>query len=167
MRKHIGDIILLVSALALTAFIAFLASSAYGAPEAEIVPVAPPQFTFETNVREVAEAEAVEEPLLVSLGRFKVTHYCPCEICCGKSDGITATGTYATPGRTLAVDPSVIPFGSKVLLKYEDGTTDDYIAEDRGGAIKGNRVDVFMGQHKAALHAGVRYAEVFLVGGER
>jgi 3D (Asp-Asp-Asp) domain-containing protein len=166
MKKHIGDIVLFVSALALTAFLAFLASNAYGA-EAEIVPVAPPQFTFETNVREVVEAEAVEEPLLVSLGRFKVTHYCPCEKCCGKSDGITATGTYATPGRTLAVDPSVIPYGSKVILRYEDGTVDDYIAEDRGGAIKGNRVDVFMGQHRAALHAGVRYAEVFLVGDAR
>ena len=162
MKKHLPDIFLLIVTAALTAFLAILASNAYGAKE-EIVPVAPPQvYTFETDVKE--KVEEVKEPLLISLGRFKVTHYCPCEKCCGKSDGITATGTFATPGRTLAVDPSVIPYGSKVILRYEDGTVDDYIAEDRGGAIKGSRVDVFMGQHKAALHAGVRYAEVFLVG---
>jgi len=42
------------------------------------------------------------------LGTFTVTHYCPCEICCGKTDGITYTGTQATEGRTVAVDPEVI-----------------------------------------------------------
>lgn len=111
-----------------------------------------------------AERPKTAEPEMVSLGTFKVTHYCPCAKCCGKSDGITATGTKATPGRTLAVDPRVIPYGTKVVLKYSDGTTEDYIAEDRGGAIKGNRVDVFMGQHRAALYAGVRTAEVFIYG---
>ena len=110
-----------------------------------------------------AERPKTAEPEMVSLGTFKVTHYCPCAKCCGKSDGITATGTVATPGQTLAVDPSVIPYGTKVVLKYNDGTTEDYIAEDRGGAIRGNRVDVFMGQHRAAVHAGVRTAEVFVV----
>ena len=116
---------------------------------------------------EAAEAEQprANEPKMVSLGVFTVSHYCPCEKCCGKDDGITATGTVATPGRTLAVDPSVIPFGSKVVLKYEDGTVDDYIAEDRGGAINGKKVDVFMGQHRAAVYAGIRRAEVFLVEG--
>lgn len=109
------------------------------------------------------EQARANEPKMVSLGVFTVSHYCPCKKCCGKDDGITATGTVATPGRTLAVDPSVIPYGSKVVLKYEDGTIDDYIAEDRGGAINGKKVDVFMGQHRAAVHAGIRRAEVFLV----
>lgn len=119
----------------------------------------------DVNPEETPEAEQTPacETKMVSLGVFTVSHYCPCEKCCGKDDGITATGTVATPGRTLAVDPSVIPYGSKVVLKYEDGTVDDYIAEDRGGAINGKKVDVFMGQHRAALHAGIRRAEVFLV----
>ena len=117
------------------------------------------------DVRPDAQQTREYEPKMVSLGTFTVSHYCPCEKCCGKTDGITATGTVATPGRTLAVDPSVIPYGSKVILKYEDGTVDDYIAEDRGGAINGNKVDVFMLQHRAALHAGIRKAEVFLVEG--
>ena len=117
-----------------------------------------PEQTEETE----APTTPVEEPELVSLGTFKVTHYCPCAKCCGKSDGITATGTVATPGRTLAVDPSVIPYGSIVVLRYEDGTEEDYIAEDCGGAINGNKVDVFMGTHRAALYAGVRTAEVLV-----
>ena len=65
------------------------------------------------------------------LGTFTVTHYCPCEICCNKTDGVTFTGTKAIEGRTVAVDPNVIPLGSTVII---DGH--EYIAEDIGGAIK-------------------------------
>ena len=103
------------------------------------------------------------QPQLVSLGTFKVTHYCACSRCCGKSDGITATGTKATAGRTIAVDPRLIPYGTKVLLRYADGTEHTYIAEDCGGAIKQKRVDVFVESHRAALNARVKIAEVFLI----
>lgn len=108
---------------------------------------------------EVLEApEVVEEPELVSLGEFKLTHYCPCPKCCGEwADGITYTGTQATEGRTIAVDPDVIPLGSTVVI---DGQ--EYIAEDIGGAIQGSRVDVYMDSHQAALEAGVKYAEVLI-----
>ena len=109
-----------------------------------------------------------EEPALVSLGEFKITHYCPCPKCCGKSEsdpwyGITSTGTKATQGRTVAVDPTVIPYGSDVLLRYADGTEAIFTAEDCGGAIKSKRIDVFMDSHQAALVEGVKYAEVYLV----
>lgn len=93
------------------------------------------------------------------LGAFTVTHYCPCEICCGKTDGITFTGTQATEGRTVAVDPDVIPLGSTVVI---DGQ--EYIAEDIGGAIKGNRIDKYMNSHQEALNAGVVQAEVWIGG---
>ena len=86
---------------------------------------------------------------------FCITAYCPCELCCGKSDGITATGTVATEGRTIAVDPSVIPYGTEVVI---NGHT--YIAEDCGGAICGNRIDIFFDSHQAALNWGVQYLEV-------
>ena len=100
-------------------------------------------------------------PELVSLGEFKITHYCPCPICCGEwADGITYTGTQATEGRTVAVDPTVIPSGSDVLLRYADGTEAIFTAEDCGGAIKSKRIDVFMDSHQAALVEGVKYAEV-------
>lgn len=94
------------------------------------------------------------------LGVFTVSHYCSCSKCCGKTDGITYTGTQATEGRTVAVDPDVIPLGSTVVI---DGQ--EYIAEDIGGAIKGNRLDVFMDSHLAALQAGIVQAEVY-IGGE-
>ena len=57
---------------------------------------------------ETVIAQEVENPLR-SLGTFKLTAYCACEKCCGKSDGITASGTKATEGRTIAVDTRIIP----------------------------------------------------------
>jgi 3D (Asp-Asp-Asp) domain-containing protein len=92
------------------------------------------------------------------IGTFTVTHYCSCEKCCGKSDGITFTGTTAEEGKTIAVDPEIIPLGSTVIM---DGQ--EYIAEDIGGAIKGNRLDIFMNSHQAALQAGVVQAEVYVL----
>lgn len=93
------------------------------------------------------------------LGIFTVTHYCPCVKCCGKTDGITFTGTQATEGRTIAVDPDVIPLGSTVVI---DGK--EYIAEDIGGAIKGLRIDKYMDNHQEALDAGIVQAEVWIGG---
>lgn len=91
-----------------------------------------------------------------SLGEFTITHYCSCPICCGKSDGITATGTHATEGRTIAVDPDVIPLGSEVII---DGQA--YVAEDVGGAIKGNKVDIYVNSHQEAVNRGKFTREVF------
>lgn len=92
-----------------------------------------------------------------SLGEFVISHYCDCETCCNKSDGITASGTKATAGRTIAADPDVLPMGSVVII---DGHT--YTVEDVGGAIKGNRIDIFMNSHEEAIKAGVKTAEVYL-----
>ena len=91
-----------------------------------------------------------------SLGEFVISHYCSCETCCNKSDGITASDTQATAGRTIAADPDVLPMGSVVII---DGHT--YTVEDVGGAIKGKRIDIFMDSHEEALKAGVKTAEVF------
>lgn len=92
-----------------------------------------------------------------SLGTFKISHYCPCFYCCGGWGTSTSTGTTPTAGRTIAVDPTVIPYGSRVII---NGNV--YIAEDSGGAIKGNRIDIFMASHGEALSAGVYYTEVFM-----
>ena len=103
-----------------------------------------------------------DDPELISLGEFTITAYCPCERCCGKdpSDpryGITATGTVATEGRTIAVDPSVLPYGTVV---YIDGQA--YTVEDCGSAIKKNRIDIFFAEHEEALQWGVQEKEVFI-----
>lgn len=86
---------------------------------------------------------------------YTVTAYCGCVKCCGKTDGITATGTQATEGRTIAVDPSVIPYGTIVYINGQA-----FVAEDCGGAIKGRRIDMFFNTHEAALEWGVRQCTV-------
>ncbi len=95
---------------------------------------------------------------LEDLGTFTLTAYDPCMICCGKTDGITATGTKGMTGRTIAVDPSVIPYGSRVLI---GGYV--YIAEDTGSAIVGKHIDLFMDTHEIAMGFGKRQGQVFLI----
>jgi 3D (Asp-Asp-Asp) domain-containing protein len=114
----------------------------------------PSQFSGETHPSS-AQEESGER---VFLGEYQLTAYCACVSCCGKSDGITATGTIATAGRTIAVDPSVIPYGSKVEI---NGNI--YIAEDCGGAIKDNRIDIFFDSHGEAVQFGVQRAQVYLL----
>lgn len=96
-------------------------------------------------------------PPETSIGTFKITHYCSCAACCGKNNGITATGTIATADRTIGVDPEVIPYGSQVVI---DGQ--EYVAEDTGN-IKGNHIDVFVGTHEEAIARGVLNREVFMI----
>jgi peptidoglycan hydrolase CwlO-like protein len=89
------------------------------------------------------------------LGRFKLTAYCPCESCCGKADGITASGTKATQGRTVAMGG--VPLGTKLNI---NGTI--YVVEDRGTVY--GHVDIFKNSHQAAMNFGVHYADVYQVG---
>ena len=98
----------------------------------------------------------------VFLGEYTLTAYCPCTRCCGKGDGITATGTLAAEGRTIAVDPRVIPYGTHVLLIFLDGTQREYIAEDCGGGVNGNHIDVFFSDHETARVFGVQSAMVYV-----
>jgi 3D (Asp-Asp-Asp) domain-containing protein len=78
------------------------------------------------------------------------------------SDGDpSTTSTGATPGPgTFAVDPSVIPYGSKITIVYPDGTVEHGVAEDTGGAIKNNRIDVFRYTYKSAIDFGMKNAVV-------
>ena len=91
-----------------------------------------------------------------SIGRFTLTAYCPCEKCCGNNKGITATGTKAKAGHTIAVDSKIIPYGTKV---YINGIT--YTAEDCGGGVKGRHIDVFFNTHAEALEFGRQTATVY------
>lgn len=88
---------------------------------------------------------------------FKVTAYCACIKCCGKTNGITASGTHATAGRTIATSKQ-FSFGTKLLI---NGVT--YTVEDRGGAIQGDRIDVYFDTHQQALQWGVKYLPVQVV----
>ena len=92
-----------------------------------------------------------------SLGIFKISHYCPCVLCCGKTDGITNSGTDATANRTIAVDTDIIALGSTIVIQGKL-----YIAEDVGGGIKVNEIDIFVDSHEHAKELGVIYKEVFI-----
>ena len=85
---------------------------------------------------------------------YKITAYCSCAKCCGKTNGITAAGTKATAGRTIAAS-SKFALGTKLNI---NGHT--YTVEDRGGAIKGNKIDIYVNSHAEALAWGVRYLPV-------
>lgn len=90
------------------------------------------------------------------LGKFRVTGYCACPICCGQwSGGGTASGTTPTPGRTVAMGG--VPFGTKLMINGQV-----YTVEDRGTAY--GHVDMFFGSHADALAFGVQYVDVYQVG---
>lgn len=80
-----------------------------------------------------------------------ITAYCPCGEICTDGDGITSTGVIPKQGRTVAVDPKYIPYGTEIII---DGHS--YIAEDCGGAIKGDRLDLFFDSHEEAELFGVQ-----------
>lgn len=96
------------------------------------------------------------------LGSFRVTHYCICAKCCGSETGITASGRSAIPEYSIAVDPSVIPLGSLVLVDYGDGVLHEYRADDTGNAVTGFTLDLCVDSHETALSRGVRQATVYI-----
>ena len=141
------------------------------------------EHDFETVLVETKQSPKEQKPIIKpteirqenkkeNLGEFKLTAYCSCEKCCGKwalnrpkdENGkdivYGSSGTILVAGTSIAVDPSVIPYGSQVEI---NGHT--YTAQDTGGAIKGNRIDVYFDNHQDALNFGVKYAEVFLIVG--
>ena len=88
---------------------------------------------------------------------FTVTAYCPCERCNGKWVGQPGKlGRPMQAGRTIAVDPRLIKLGSKVRMNGKE-----YIAEDTGGAIKGKRIDLFVGSHSEAMKFGKKLITVY------
>ena len=105
----------------------------------------------------------------VSLGVFKLTAYCSCGICCGKwannrpldENGneivYGAIGEKLQEGYSIAVDPNVVSYRTEVII---NGNT--YKAQDCGGGIKGNEIDVYFEDHDKALEFGVQYSEVFV-----
>lgn len=114
---------------------------------------------IKTNEVEIIEEET-NKPQLMSLGKFVATAYTIDT--CGKTPnhptyGITKSGTCATSGRTVAVDPEVIPLGTTIIINGHE-----YVAEDTGGDIKGNRIDICFNTIEEALQFGRQTVEVFI-----
>ena len=106
----------------------------------------------------------VEKPLEVIVEpqteTYEVTAYCACEICCGEwADGFTYSGDLAVEGITAAADLSKLPLGTVVNIEGWGERT----IQDIGGAIKGNRIDLYFWNHADALAFGVQELEVEIV----
>ena len=136
------------------------------AEEASVTEEAPEEAAEETPAPEADNAIARatkadhERPDdLVKLGDFIATAYCV--------TGQTSTGTQTTVGRTLAVNPYVIPYGTEVWLYLEDGTfAGDFIAEDTGSNMLANPnvIDIYMGQdsYNDCILWGAQNVEVYI-----
>ncbi len=112
-----------------------------------------------TTVQIGTPVSASSDASLIPLGVFRITHYCPCSICCGPyTDGITSTGVTATTNHTIAVYPPQIPYGSRVVINGQV-----YVAEDCGGGIKENCIDIYVATHQEGEDKGVYYTDVYLL----
>ena len=123
------------------------------------------------SIRAVSEKGLPEmpEPEYISLGEFILTAYCSCVKCCGVwsmehpsrigTDYVqtTASGTIPNTNKTIGVDPKIISLGSTVIIGGHE-----YTAEDKGGNIKGNRIDIFFNTHLEAIEFGRQTAEIYI-----
>ena len=102
--------------------------------------------------------DAAAHHQLVPLGTFKTTAYCPCYQCSEGWGRQTSSGALATANLTVAVDKRVIPMGSRLLINGQE-----YVAQDVGGGVRGNHIDIYFNTHGETRQHGVKNAEVYLI----
>lgn len=122
----------------------------------------------EPEIVEYDENQLIEDALMARANIIEdctITYYCAERRphICGTGNGITATGTKVTAGVSCAVDPRYIPYGSTVMVDFGDGELHYYTADDCGGAIKGNHIDLCVATHELALLLGTTTATVYWV----
>jgi 3D (Asp-Asp-Asp) domain-containing protein len=184
---HIGAVALImgislgvaavVSGKPAQASVAHLNSVPQSTPQLQAVVAAPVVITAPVIAKPaVVQAELLHDAPTVELVQPKVqetphrhivkmmvTAYCPCTKCCGENaSGITASGKLVTDnnGQFVAADPS-LSFGTKLIIPgYASGAVE---VLDRGGAIRGNHIDVFFPTHEEALKWGRKMLDVVVV----
>lgn len=119
------------------------------------------QLLSEKNESLSKENNALQQEIAQwrDLGTFRITYYCSCTECSEAWGNMTASGRRAEVNRTIAVDPKVIPLGTTVRINGQE-----FIAEDVGGAIKGNRIDIYVNHHSMTAEMGVDYYDVKVKG---
>lgn len=106
------------------------------------------------NQKTAVYEKADEEDIGELLGKFKLTSYCTCAVCCGQwANGVTASGAMPAEGRTVAM--AGVPFGTRLVINGQI-----YVVEDRGTPY--GHVDIFQNVHEECEQFGVQYAEVYL-----
>lgn len=102
-------------------------------------------------------SDSKEETITVDGKKYEVSKEMRVSSSAYSMGSVTATGTRPTAGRTIAVDPRVIPYGTKVYIPHFDKI---FIAEDTGSAIKGNKIDIYMKTVSECLNWGIRNIDV-------
>lgn len=125
-----------------------IAAPAPIAVAAKAAPTTPAQPQSPTSYKEVINVKA--------------TAYAPGPHDNDQWGSLTHLGTQVRPG-VIAVDPRIIPLGSRVYIEYPDGTGTYATAEDTGGAIKGNRIDVAKWTVREAQDFGIQSAKVYVI----
>jgi 3D (Asp-Asp-Asp) domain-containing protein len=131
---------------------------------------------IQSRLKEASDQQSKDRHVLEQISRgaltMRATAYDLTVESCGKRKGhpaygITKSGTKAVVGRTVAVDPNIIPLGSKLSIKFPkeykrlDGI---YIAEDTGSAVKGDIIDIFLGENEPEVDIfGCRKVTVYVL----
>lgn len=100
----------------------------------------------------------VSAKTIIPMGQFLLTAYCPCDECSEGFGRTTSTGHTARAEHTIAVDPDVIGYGAKVKIG-----DDIYVAEDCGGKVNGDHIDIFFDTHEEVCEFGKKYKNVYIV----
>ena len=117
--------------------------------------------TKQVEEDEVTDRE-VETTKQYETETYTITAYCPCYECSEGYGKNTSTGKVATEGRTVAVDPQKIPYGTKLEIEGVGVR----VAEDCGGGIKGNKIDLYFDTHQEVLNFGRQTKQVTIMKGE-
>jgi len=143
--------------------LAYIAIWGYTICIANIIKVDPfPTYTTTASPKSVETPEPLPrtapEPTPETM-TFIATAYCSCVECCGKSDGVTASGVIAKQGVTIAADWKVLSRGTVVYIEGVGTRT----VQDKGGAIRGNKIDIYFDSHEDALEFGRRTVKLTII----
>ena len=133
--------------------------------------------TIQVTSRNSAERVATSNPALTAsttlakkvqgitptVKSFNTSAYCACMKCCGKTNGITASGAKATAWYTVAAGRGYAMGTVIYIPALKDKPNGGwFVVQDRGGAISNSKLDVYMGSHNAALQYGRKTLEAYV-----
>lgn len=113
----------------------------------------------EVNEKIYQDMQSKQEAKYQYIGTFLLTGYDDCCQCQEEFVGTTALGVPPRENHTIAVDPNIIPLGTHLLINGIE-----YVAEDVGGGVNGNHIDIFVRSHAETYSDFCNgYAEVYLI----